>query len=131
MTCPVELARDLSAKGRLGVKLTAGRRQDEAIPGGRLGGGDEDSRGHLTSDAAEDHRVAGGGDHRHFRPEHTALAEPGDEGSTVLLEVVAWWRVPPSRIVTSSLHKVAISPDSRWVVAVSGEVPPAIVQVDL
>ena len=47
--------------------------------------------------------------------------EAGEEGSIVLLEVVRWRRVPPSRIVSSSLHTVAISPDSHWVAAGSGD----------
>ena len=37
------------------MKLTAGRRQDETIPGGRLGAGDEGTGSDAASDGEEDH----------------------------------------------------------------------------
>ena len=42
MKCPVELASDLSAEGVDRVNPSGGRRDDEGIPGRRLGAGDAD-----------------------------------------------------------------------------------------
>jgi len=55
------------------------------IPGGRLGAGDEDSRGYFASDGKENHLVTGGGDHRHFGPQ-PAVHLPGTDAQQLLLD---------------------------------------------
>src|SRR4030042_6417710 len=74
MKCPVELARDLSAEGVDRVNPSGGRRDDEGIPGRRLGAGDEGTGSDSAGDGEEDYLVAGGGDHRPIGPEYAAVA---------------------------------------------------------
>src|SRR6266571_6536942 len=76
MKCPPQFARDLSAGGGGGMRHSVGGRQNAYISTDRRGAGDEGSRGDFEGAGEADHVVAGGGDSRHLRPEHAALAGP-------------------------------------------------------
>src|SRR6202166_854586 len=71
MICPVEIAHDMSA-------LRAVRIGDHAEHGslseGRDGAGYESTGRDVAGNGKEDYVVAGGGDSRHQRPAHAALA---------------------------------------------------------
>src|SRR5712692_8632142 len=71
MICPVEIARDMSA-------FRAARVGDDAkhgfLPEGRSGAGDESTGRDVAGHGEEDYVVASGGDSRHQRPAHAALA---------------------------------------------------------
>src|ERR1017187_10915779 len=71
MICPVEIASEMSA-------FRAARVGDHAKHGilheGRSGAGDESTGRDVAGNGEENYVVAGGGDSRHERPAHAALA---------------------------------------------------------
>src|SRR5258708_30722781 len=71
MICPVEIASDVSAfrAARIGDHTKHG-----ILPEGRSGAGDESTRCDVAGHGEENYVVAGGGDSRHQRPAHAALA---------------------------------------------------------
>src|ERR1700686_1678727 len=71
MICPVEIASDMSA---FRAAMVGDHAKHGFLPEGRSGAGDESTGCDVAGNGKEDYVVAGGGNSRHQRPAHAALA---------------------------------------------------------